>query len=61
MIVADFHFTINCNANANFQVEKLQDGSPGLYRVTGRFTNDESEFCEEYNTVRGIFMSDYVS
>lgn len=33
------------------KVEKLQDGSPGLYRVTGRFTNDETEFSDEYNTV----------
>jgi thioredoxin reductase (NADPH) len=32
------------------KIEKLQDGSPGLYRVTGRM-NDGQEIVEEYNTI----------
>lgn len=32
------------------KVEKVQDGSPGLYRVTG-LMNDGSEVVDEYNTV----------
>lgn len=31
-------------------MEKVRDGSPGLYRVTG-LMNDGSEVVEEYNTV----------
>jgi len=32
------------------KVEKVQNGSPGLYRVTG-LMNDGSEVVDEYNTV----------
>ena len=44
------------------QVEKVQDGSPGLYRVTG-LMNDGSEVVDEYNTVtsRGQLSCKYDS
>ena len=33
-----------------FQIEKLEDGQPGRYRVTGKMNNGE-EFVDEFNTV----------
>jgi len=32
------------------QVEKVEDGNPGLYRVTA-LMNDGSEIVDDYNTV----------
>jgi hypothetical protein len=36
--------------HTNFQIEKIQDGTPGLYRVTSKM-DDGTEVVDEYNTV----------
>ena len=37
------------------QIEKLEDGSPGLYKVTAKM-NDGTEVVGEYNTVSSGMM-----
>lgn len=36
--------------NPNFQIEQIEKGEPGRYRVTAQ-TNEGAEVVEEYNTV----------
>ncbi|KAK3102799.1 hypothetical protein FSP39_014001 [Pinctada imbricata] len=33
------------------KIEKLEDGTPGKYRVTGKFTDTGKEYSEIYNTI----------
>lgn len=35
----------------SFQVERIEEGKPGLYRVTASMAEDGTEVVEEYNTV----------
>lgn len=38
------------------QIEKLEDGQPGKYRVTGKY-DDGMEFTDEFNTVSIVVFS----
>lgn len=38
------------------QIEKLEDGQPGKYRVTGKY-DDGMEFTDEFNTVSNLVLS----
>ena len=39
------------------QVERLEEGSPGKYRVTSKAQDNGSEVVGDYNTVRVVILT----
>ena len=39
-----------------FQIERLSEGEPGSYKVTGKMQNSEEEVTGEYNTVSSSYI-----